>query len=77
MFAYFKMKKSEWRVKAMFYGSIAKIIDENSDIITMVKSLYESCQGLTGDDLRDAILDRVAELVHAQATEKTKEDEEK
>ena len=75
MFTYFKMKKAELKVKAAFYGIIAKAIDEKSDVVTMVKSLYESCQGLTGDDLRDAILDRVAELVHAQATEETKEDE--
>ena len=77
MFTYFKMKKAELKVKAAFYETIAKIIDEKSDVVTMVKSLYESCQGLTGDDLRDAILDRVAELVHTQATEETNDEDDK
>ena len=65
------MNQIALKVKAAFYGIIARVIDEKSDVVTMLKSLYESCQGLTGDDLRDAILDRVAELVHAQATEET------
>ena len=77
MFTYFKMKKAELKVKAAFYGIIAKAIDEKSDVVTMVKSLYESCQGMTGDDLRDAVLYKVAELVHAQATEERKTEEDK
>ena len=77
MFTYFKMKKAEWRVKAMFYGTIAKIIDEKADIVTMAKSLYESCKGMSGDDIRDMVLYKLAELVHTQATEERNAEENK
>ena len=77
MFTYFKMKKSEWRVKAAFYGTIEKIIDEKADIVTMVKDLYKSCKGMSGDDIRDMILYKVAELVHTQATEERNAEEDK
>lgn len=77
MFTYLKMKKAEWKVKATFYGVIAKVIDEKSDVVAMVKNLYESCQGMTGDELRDTVLYKVAELIHAQATEERKCEEDK
>lgn len=77
MFTYFKMKKAELKVKAAFYGIIAKAIDEKSDVVTMVKSLYESCKGMSGDDIRDMVLYKIAELVHTQATEERNAEENK
>ena len=77
MFTYFKMKKAELKVKATFYEIIANAIDEKSDIVTMLKDLYKSCKGMSGDDIRDMILYKVAELVHTQATEERNAEEDK
>ena len=44
MFTYIKYKKNEWKVKAMLYGTIAQIMDnqdEIKDMIDLVKRLYE------------------------------------
>ena len=44
MITYFiRMKRNEWKVKAMFYGTIAQIMDkqdEIKDMINLVKKLY-------------------------------------
>ena len=55
MFTYFEYKKNEWKVKAMFYGTIAQIMDnqdEIKDILDLVKRLYEELKDVPTDDLQ-------------------------
>jgi hypothetical protein len=64
---WFIAKKAEIKVKTVFYGSIAKILEDREDVVRMAQETYASFKGLTGDEIRDKILDRIAELAHAQA----------
>lgn len=64
MFTYFKMKKAEWKVKAMFYGAIAGIIDNQKSIIAMVQTLFTELKDVPAEDLRTELVNKVAELVH-------------
>ena len=44
MIEYITYKKNEWKVKAMFYGTIIQIMDnqdEIRDMLDLVKRLYE------------------------------------
>ena len=36
MITYFKMKRNEWKVKAMFYGIIVQIMDNQDEIKDMI-----------------------------------------
>ena len=68
MFTYFiKMKKNEWKVKAMFYGTIVQIMDnqdEIKDILDLVKRLYEELKDVPTEDLQKEFISKLAELIH-------------
>ena len=53
MITYFRMKRNEWKVKAMLYGTIAQIMDnqdEIKDMINLVKKLYEELKDIPAED---------------------------
>ena len=68
MFTYFiKMKKNEWKVKAMFYGIIAQIMDnqdEIKDMLDLVKRLYEELKDVPTEDLQKEFVSKLAEIIH-------------
>ena len=68
MFTYFiKMKKNEWKVKAMLYGTIAQIMDnqdEIKDMLDLVKRLYEELKDVPTDDLQKEFVSALAEIIH-------------
>ena len=67
MFTYFKMKKAEWKVKLAVYGAIAGIIDNHKYIITMIQTLFTQLKDVPAEQLKGEFVDKVAEIVHAQA----------
>ena len=68
MFTYFiKMKKNEWKVKAMFYGTIIQIMDnqdEIKDMLDLVKRLDEELKDVPTEDLRKEFVSALAEIIH-------------
>ena len=67
MFTYFEYKKNEWKVKAMFYGTIAQIMDnqdEIKDMIDLVKRLYEELKNVPTEDLQKEFVSALAEIIH-------------
>ena len=67
MITYFRMKRSEWKVKAMLYGTIAQIIDnqdEIKDMINLVKKLYEELKDVPIEDLQKEFISKLAEIIH-------------
>ena len=68
MFTYFiKMKRNEWKVKAMFYGMIAQIMDnqdEIKDMLDLVKRLYEELKDVPTEDLQKEFVSALAEIIH-------------
>lgn len=67
MIKYFMMKRNEWKVKAMFYGTIVSVIDEQKDIIGFVQRLYVALKDVPMEDLRKELISNIAELAHEQA----------
>ena len=73
MFTYFKMKKNEWTVKKMFYGTIAQIMDnqdEIKDMINLVKRLYEELKDVPTEDLQKEFVSALAEIIHNENPKK-------
>ena len=64
---YITYKKNEWKVKAMLYGTIAQIIDnqdEIKDMINLVKKLYEELKDVPTEDLQKELVSKLAEIIH-------------
>ena len=75
MITYFRMKKNEWKVKAMFYGIIAQIMDnqdEIKDMINLVKKLYEELKDVPTEDLQKEFVSALAEIIHNENNKETK-----
>ena len=69
MITYFKMKRNEWKVKAMFYGTIAQIMDNQNeimDVLNLVKKLYEELKDVPAEDLQKEFISALAEIIHSE-----------
>ena len=67
MIEYITYKKNEWKVKAMLYGTIAQIMDnqdEIKDMLDLVKRLYEELKDITAEDLQKEFIGKLAEIIH-------------
>ena len=67
MIKYITYKKNEWKVKAMFYGTIAQIMDnqdEIKDMLDLVKRLYEELKDVPTEDLQKEFVSALAEIIH-------------
>ena len=75
MITYFRMKRNEWKVKAMLYGTIAQIMDnqdEIKDMINLVKKLYEELKDVPTEDLQKEFVSALAEIIHNENNKETK-----
>ena len=73
MITYIKYKKNEWKVKAMLYGTIAQIMDnqdEINDMINLVKKLYEELKDVPTEDLQKEFIGKLAEIIHNESPKK-------
>ena len=73
MITYFRMKRNEWKVKAMFYGTIAQIMDnqdEIKDMINLAKKLYEELKDVHAEDLQKEFISALAEIIHNENPKK-------
>ena len=67
MIEYITYKKNEWKVKAMLYGTIAQIMDnqdEIKDVLDLVKRLYEELKDVPTEDLQKEFISTLAEIIH-------------
>ena len=67
MITYIKYKFNEWKVKAIFYGTIVQLMDnqdEIKDMINLVKKLYEELKDVPAEDLQKEFISKLAEIIH-------------
>ena len=70
---YITYKRNEWKVKAMLYGTIAQIMDnqdEIKDMINLVKRLYGELKDVSTDDLQKEFIGKLAEIIHNENPKK-------
>lgn len=73
MITYFRMKRNEWKVKAMFYGTIVQIMDNQNEImdaLNLVKKLYEELKDVPTEDLQKEFISALAEIIHESNKDK-------
>ena len=64
MINYFRMKKAEWKIKAMFYGTIAALIDNQKDVLELLKKLYIALKDVPAEELQKEFIAKLAEIIH-------------
>lgn len=72
---WYRAKKAELKVKAMFWGILAGVIDNQKPIIDMIGGLYNELKGVSAEELRSEFISKMAEIIHAER-ENEKADEE-
>lgn len=70
MIKYIKMKINEWKVRAIIYGAVVALIDNQKDILKLLQNMYESFKNVPAEDLRAEIIAKLAEMINEENTEK-------
>ena len=63
---WYRAKKAEFKVKAMFWGILAGIVDNQKPIIDMIGGLYNELKGVSPEELRSEFISKMAEIIHAE-----------
>lgn len=66
MITYFKMKKHEWKLKLMFYSTIATIIDNQKDLLEIVRKMYVALKDVPAEELQKELISKLVEIIHEE-----------
>lgn len=69
MITYLKMKKNEWKVKAMLYGTIAALIDNQKEVLELLQKMYIALKDVPADELQREFVNKLAEIIHEEGKE--------
>lgn len=67
---YIKMKKSEWKIKAMLYGTVATLIDNQKEILELLPKMYIALKDVSAEELQKEFISKLAEIVHDENKDK-------
>lgn len=70
MITYLKMKKYEWKVKAIVYGTIVSLIDNQTETLKLFKKLAVALKDVPADKLQKEIVTKLAEIIHEENKDK-------
>lgn len=65
-----QMKRDEITVKAVFYGTIASVMENQGEIkeyLDLAKKVLDELKSVPTEDLRKEFISKIAELAHEQA----------
>lgn len=74
MISYFKMKRNEWKVKAMLYGTVLNFWESRKDMTELAQRLYTALKDIPADELRKELISKIAELVHEQTVKENQKE---
>lgn len=72
MITYFRMKINEWKLKNAIYSGVLGFMNNKKTIFDTLKNLFDSVKGMTGEELRDAFIGRLAEIIHEESKKREK-----
>lgn len=65
------MKRNEWKVKAMFYSTIAALIDNQKEMIMLLQKMYTALKDVPAEELQKEFIAKLAEIIHEEGKDKT------
>lgn len=66
MINYFRMKKAEWKIKAMFYSTIATLIDNQKEVLVLLQKMYTALKDVPAEELQKEFIAKLAEIIHQE-----------
>lgn len=66
MINFIRMKRNEWKIKAMLYGTIAAIIDNQKDMLELLKKMYGALKDVPVEELQKEFISKLAEIIHEE-----------
>ena len=70
MINFIRMKRNEWKVKAMFYATIAALFDNQKEILEMLQKVYVSLKDVPAEELQKELIAKLAEIIHDENKDK-------
>lgn len=67
MLTWIKKKYYENKVMLTFYKTTATLLDEQKDIISLLVRLYATLKDTPTEDLKSALITKLAEIIHESA----------
>lgn len=64
MINFIRMKKNEWKIKAMFYSAIATLIENQKELLELIQKMYSALKDVPADELREDFISKLAEIIH-------------
>ena len=61
---FIRMKNAEWKINAMFYGTIATLIDNQKEIVELLQKMYIALKDVPADDLQKEFISKLAAIIH-------------
>ena len=68
---YFRMKKNEWKIKAMIYSTIATLIDNQKEVLELLHKMYIALKDVPAEDLQKELVAKLAEIIYNENKAKT------
>ena len=66
MINFIRMKRAEWKVKAMVYGTIVTLLDNQKEVIELLHKMYIALKDVSADDLQKEFISKLAEIIHEE-----------
>lgn len=66
MINFIRMKRAEWKVKAMVYGTITTLLDNQKEVIELLQKMYIALKDVSADDLQKEFISKLAEIIHEE-----------
>lgn len=66
MMTYWKMKKNEWKIKAMLYGAVAALLDNQKDILELLQKMFIALKDVPAEKLQEEFTNKLAEIIHEE-----------
>jgi len=70
MFTYLKMKRNEWKVKAILYGAIDALINNQKELLVLLREMYTALKDVPAEELQREFVNKLAEIIHEENIDK-------
>lgn len=70
MINFIRMKRNEWKIKAMFYSTIATLIDNQKEVLEFIQKMYIALKDVPAEELQKEFIAKLADIIHDENKDK-------
>ena len=68
---YLRMKKNEWKIKAMIYSTMATLIDNQKEVLELLHKMCVTLKDVPAEELQKEFVAKLTEIIHDENKDKT------